>query len=298
LIAEPPTNRGDIAIKCTANTLLAKAGFFATAGHMRAFMPNDTLRKRTLGRGAARHRSTVAKLARAAGLAALFVLLGTAASEAAIVTCSFGTNFDDGGIELFSIPTTSCIGESPTESTFRWAPSGTILYEFTLTFVNLAANAGFDIAMEDQALTQSQFDALTSDVEALYGTSYDCIQLVSGPTPCRNFFLTGFPSDRQWDSYEFSIFWPFKSGATTATILHDITEPDNPNFLDNGFLYDEDMCIEYDNCTFDPDPEISSGDTDFSGFTPSVAVPEPGILLLMATGLGGIVYRRRWRARS
>jgi hypothetical protein len=247
----------------------------------------------------ARQASTFGKVVRAAVLTALLVVLRTSVSEAAPVTCSFGTNFGYGGIELSEIAT-GCVGESPSQSTFNWAPAGTLIYSFTLTFFGLDPDAGFDVTMTDQPLSQEEFDGLAADVAALYGTSYDCLPLVSGSSPCRNFFATGYPSNRQWDSYEFSIFWPFISGALTATILHDIREPDNPNFLPgpsgegNGPLFDEDMCIEYMNCSFDPDPEISSGDTDFSGFTPSVAVvPEPAILLLMAAGLGAIVYRRR-----
>ena len=83
-------------------------------------------------------------------------------------------------------------------------------------------------------------------------------------------------------------------GNLVAGILHDVD--------DDGF-WDYDMCVTagYDDCEYVAngiDPFISSGDTDFSSFiVHAPAAPEPALLGLLASGLGGLLYRRR-RSRS
>jgi hypothetical protein len=235
----------------------------------------------------------------AAVLALFLVPLGSEVVQTEPITigCGFGAYYtsDD------------CTGTADS-ATYDFGP-----YKFVLTFADRFGD--FFVNITDAFLNQTTFDQRAADVAALYGREYDCVPMVdpsSSSSPCRDFVLSGYPSANQWSSYVFTISWLYDSEnngfantlANLVTVLHDIGEPDNPRYLDNGNNYDEDMCLEFSgNCTYSipivRDPEISSGDTDFQSFTPAITrsvVPEPATMLLMGAGLGAILYRRRRRS--
>ena len=184
-------------------------------------------------------------------------------------------------------------------------------YKYILTFLD--GTDPFFITINDVPLSQTTFDSR----EVLPGT-YDCVPLVDpgGTTtpsdPCRDFVITDSSGGAAWTGYRFTIAWLFGTDGT----FPNGTDPPGPvpgqvRVLQNpgsvpGLDYTIDMCLTFTTpgCTYFSgffDPALSSGDTDFSSMTvawTSAAVPEPGMLILMGTGLGGLLYRRRRRRRD
>jgi len=230
--------------------------------------------------------STAVKLAQAAALAALLVPLGSVAVETESMTCGFyGYSAGDCGS-----------GAGGATQTFDFGP-----YKYTLTFLGLTGPESVTIL--DAPLSQTAFDSRAS----LPGT-YDCVPLVdpsSSSSPCVDFVITDSSNGANYSGYVFSIAWLFD----TETLFPNGTDPpgsepgqvrvlQNPGNV-TGNAYTIDMCLAFPTpgCQYTAgfvDPEISSGDTDFSSMTVAwTSVPEPGSLLLFAAGLGGLLYRRR-----
>jgi hypothetical protein len=241
-------------------------------------------------------------LLHAAGLALVLVPLGSVVAEAAPISCGFGGNFGggEGGCQAISN------NDGTQTNRFNWGD-----YFVEITLRNVVGS--FDININDLAVSQGDFDERSSGVggggidlrNRNNGFNSDCIPMVSGGgSSCREFVVdapNGGSGGVFWSSYLLKIAWLFDTdnqypgivgGNLVAGILHDID--------DDGF-WDNDMCVTagYDECEYvanGVDPFISSGDTDFSSFIVHAPfVPEPGLVALMASGLGGWLYRRRRR---
>jgi len=227
----------------------------------------------------------------AAVLALFLVPLGSEVVQTAPIQCGFGSYY-----------TSDYCGGTADSATYSFPG-----YDFVLTFIGRMGN--FFVTITDAPLDQSTFDARAANLAASNGHVYDCIPLVNPSftsSPCRDFVFSGYPSPtNQWSGYTFTIGWFYDSehngfsntAANLVTVLHDIGR------VNDGNDYDEDMCLQYHNCSYSAeivnDPEISSGDTDFQSFTPAITrsvVPEPATMMLMGAGLGAILYRRRRRS--
>lgn len=233
--------------------------------------------------------STFRKMIQAAALAAVLVPLGSVAVEAVSITCGFGGTEGYGGSYCNAQQGEDFFSATATTSRFDFGD-----YYFELTFV-LVPGAEFDVTVNTTPST-------VLDGESFPG--YECIELTAGDG-CVDFqVVTTGEVGTHWTHYEVEINWLNWEGEqaleeSRMRMLHDSSLFDG---AEAPGTYDFDMCITpgYDACVAETSPLIRSGDTDFDSFmavlSPATqAVPEPSSLILLATGVGGALLRRRRR---
>jgi hypothetical protein len=204
-------------------------------------------------------------------LAAASVPLGAVGVEATSITCGFGQSRSP-----------LCFG-SERDRRFLFGD-----YVLELRFLSLSLSAGFRVTVTDAERTQS-------DLAGRLAEGYRCVPLIRDS--CIEFTVTGAPASGPdtWSSYYLEIDWFLK------------TDTDFPNAPGNRIRllhnrgmdlgpFDKDIT---DETSYSSDPGIGGNDDSFSSFIVAQApVPEPASLVLVATGISGLLYGRRRRRRT
>ena len=223
--------------------------------------------------------SRTSKLIQAAALAAVLVPLGSVAVETSPITQSYS----------------GAATPNPANNlTFDFGP-----YEFRLNFENLFDMAGFAVTVNDVPANQAGLNPRLSNFPGNL-----CVPINPGTpgAPCVDFAVTApGPGPFTWTGfYDIFISWDALTDGTFPNspgdrirILHN--RGDVPG---NGFDTDITTPGSYFSGV---DPAIGGRDDNFQSFLVTQngnAVPEPASLLLVTSGVSGLLYRRRRKRQA
>ena len=225
-----------------------------------------------------RKSSRTAKLVQAAALAAVLVPLGSVAVETSPIT----QTYSGAG---FGLPETNNL-------LFDFGA-----YEFRLFFESLASFSFFQVTVDNQATDQDAVDSRLSNFPG-----YLCVPIDPGlpSSPCVDFVVTApGPGPNTWTGFfDITISWDAPTDGTFPNFPGDrIRMLHNEGAIaGNGFDSDITTPGSYFSGI---DPAIGGRDDNFQSFlvAQTPGVPEPATLLLLTTGVSGLLYRRRRKGR-
>jgi hypothetical protein len=251
--------------------------------------------------------STAAKLIQATALAAVLVPLGSVMMEGASITCGFSGGSSSGGCT-----------QTGNQQVYNFDQTASAEDDYKIVLEFFGMSNPFQMTVEDHHLSHEDF-AARNGLDETYGGSYDCVDMVSpllstDGSPCREFeFRLEDWTTTQWDHFTVSIVWDYNSEPTYPNGVDPPgTEPGAVRLAQNkgGSQVGDftiDMCLEaledeaFDACEYEAvptgDPRIGGGNTDFSTLSAVHQVPEPSSVILLVSGAGAALYRRRRRTQ-
>lgn len=247
-----------------------------------------------------RQRSTAKRLIQAAALTSALVPLGSVAADAAIINIQCDAN--GGGCTGGELGSGGGLYEPEGSGVNTWGfyDEDTLLYTFQITG---EASNEFELFVSD-----FQFDSQSTeppyDIPFLNGA---CIPLVEGDAQttsddlCVIFDVTASGEVNWVDGYYVEMRWfaPMEPGQF-ATRPPD----DGRNFIfraEDGFNFDDPLVEDnlYLPFATPDDPALGGRGSTFSSFiagrADDVIAPEPATVLLLGSGMGVALYRRRRR---
>ena len=253
---------------------------------------------------AAKKSSMAGKLVQAAALTAMLVPLASVVAETSTITCGFSP----GGISPACFGGSGSgggFGSGGVEATYSFDQdeNGTIDYKVFLEFLS-GVTSDFTVAVTDIPTNDTLMDPMLASFPG-----HSCLGIfpTNASFPCVEFLFNDSSGGTGWNgSWEATISWLFNTdplfGGDLLHVLHargDDCAPGAPCTPNGEANYDTDVTVPGSYFSGFSDPGIAGTDDNFQKLTvTSTVVPEPTSILLVATGLGGLLYRRRRGKRT
>ena len=245
--------------------------------------------------------SLASTLVRAAALTAVLVPLASVVAETSTITCGFSSGGTSPACTEVGSGFGTGFGSGGTEATYSFDQDedGFVDYKVFLEFLD-DVTGSFTVSVTDIPTN----DALLGPKLADNFAGHNCLAIfpTNSTYPCVEFLFDDSSEGTGWDGeWQATISWLFDTDGLgiNGDLLHvlhergdDCTTPGSPCTPNGSGDYDTDVTVPGSYFSGFNDPGISGKDDNFQRLTVTV-VPEPASIVLVGTGLAGLLYRRR-----